>query len=138
MDNLTQAIISKRNQHSEAKLRHRELKEELDLLEASLFLSCDYKELGSNEAMRKAKFAVDVLAKDEQCARLNGQLLRAEELKDVTWVELENLIDQRRAYENALRAAFIKGRYGVIVTVEHNDDYSDFELQVMDELYFNE
>lgn len=135
MDELTMAIIRARTENGEARQRHSEIKEQLEFLEASLFLACDYKSLGSNEETRKAAFKVNVLANNAEHRRLAGELHQAEIDKDDTYIVLENLLDQRRAYENKLRAEFIKGRYGVNITVEPGDNYDDFELS-MAETYF--
>ena len=137
MDQLTQAIIRARSANSEARQHWASLKEELEFVEASLFLGCDYKSLGSNEQTRQAAFKVNVLANNEHYVALANQLFDDETEKESTGVVLENLLDQRRAYENQLRAEFIKGWYGVSVVVELNDDYGDFELSVMAEKYFD-
>jgi len=137
MDQLTQAIIRARSANSEARQHWASLKEELEFVEASLFLGCDYKSLGSNEQTRQAAFKVNVLANNEHYVALANQLFDDETEKESTGVVLENLLDQRRAYENQLRAEFIKGRYGVSVVVELNDDYNEFELSVMAEKYFD-
>ena len=139
MDTLTNEIITARQAHSAAKLHYNEVKEQLDLIEASLFLECDYKGLGSNEAIRKAAFAVNVLAKDARAVQLKGALAKAEQVKENTWVTLENLLEQRRDYENRIRAEFLHQRYNVIVTTNGScDDFGDFEQSVMAEEYFNE
>ena len=137
MDELTRGIIEARSANSEARQRHTSLKEELEFVEASLFLGCDYKSLGSNETIRKQAFMVNVLSKNSDYRTAKRLLQDAETEKESTQVVLESLLDQRRAYENALRAEFIKGRYGVIVAVEASESYGDFELSVMDEEFFN-
>lgn len=137
MDELTQKIIAARQQLSAFKQEYAEAKDALDLREAELFMECDYKALGSNEAIRKAKFAANVLAADAQCVQLKGRAIRAEREKDNAYTALECLLDQRRAYENALRAEFIKGRYGVSVVVESSDGFAGFELSVMEEKFFD-
>jgi len=137
MDELTRAITRARSANSEARQRWAALKADLEFMEASLFLGCDYKSLGSNEETRKVSFKVNVLGKDEKHATLTRMLADAETERESTGVVLENLLDQRRAYENALRAEFIKGRYGVSVVVKLDDDeYGEFELSVMAETYF--
>jgi len=136
MDELTRRIIKTRIAHSAAKTLHADAKEGLGFMEASLFLGCDYKGLGPNEATRKAAFRVNVLDANTDWKALYSQVLEYETAKDNAGIELETLLDQRRAYENALRAEFIKGRYGVIVAVERSDDYDEFELSVMSEEYF--
>ena len=136
MDELTMAIIKARSANSEARMRYNSIKADLDFWEASLFLGCDYKELGSNETIRQAAFKVNVLGENVQHQNLTRQLQDAETEKESTGVVLENLLDQRRAYENQLRAEFIKGRYGVSVTIDPGDAYDEFELSVMAETYF--
>lgn len=138
MDQLTAAITAARSANSEARQNHAALKEDLAFLEASLFLGCNYKDLGSNEVTRQAAFKVNVLAQNQQYVNMAMQLQDAETEKESTGVVLENLLDQRRAYENQLRAEFIKGRYGVSVVVDQNEDYGDFELSVMAEEYFKD
>ena len=137
MDQLTQAIIRARSANSEARQHWASLKEELEFVEATLFLGCDYKSLGSNDPTRQAAFKVNVLANNAHYVALSRQLFDCDTEKESTSVVLENLLDQRRAYENQLRAEFIKGRYGVSIVVELNDDYNDFELTVMSEKYFD-
>ena len=137
MDQLTQAIIRARSANSEARQHWASLKEELEFVEATLFLECDYKSLGSNDPTRRAAFEVNVLNEDMQYTAGAHLLANAETEMESTGVVLENLLDQRRAYENQLRAEFIKGRYGVSVVVELNDDYNEFELSVMAEKYFD-
>lgn len=114
MDKLTETIIKARQDYTAARKALAIAKEQLELIEAELFLSCDYKSLGSNESERKAKF--DALKR----ADLNWQLaahevVSSEHQKDSSFDTLAAAEDCRRSLENALKAAYLEKQFGVIV-----------------------
>lgn len=118
MDKITEKIIERRAAITTAHQEFEVAKSVYELAEADLYIRCDYKTLGSNEAERKARFTLLVQEK------LSGQLAQlryAEARKSETYTALEAAQDARRAYENELRRCFLQEKYNVNVSL------ADFE-----------
>jgi hypothetical protein len=125
------SLKKSRERATAARATHDDLKEALELREAALYLSMDYKGLGSNEGERKMRFT-EALGSDIEYCRLKGQLNKAEVEKYISADALTAIEDARRDYENGLRVAFLKAKYGY----EEAENYADFEESVMADEYF--
>ena len=126
LDVLTANVIKARAEFTQARRDLKDAEEALQMSEADLFLRCDYKALGSNETERKAKF--------EALKRTDGAYGKAlyrrnvaESVSDALKDALETAQDCRRAYENALKAAYLEGQFGSIVRPEDfSQTFSEF------------
>lgn len=114
MDKLTMAIIEARQNHTAARQVLATSKESLELVEAELFLGCDYKALGSNEAERKIRF--DALKRANSRWQSAARALAVAEVqRDATADILAAAEDCRRAFENALKAGYLEKQFGFTV-----------------------
>ena len=121
MDKITQAITERRALLTIALQRATAAKEALSLAEAQLYMDCHYKGLGRNETERKAAFEI---LKHQRLAVQLAELREAEQRKQEASDALDEAQDVRRAYENALRGAFLAERYNVNVSI------ADFEAML--------
>jgi len=120
MDKLTMTIIETRQNHTAARQVLATAKESLELVEAEIFMGCDYKSLGSNEAERKVRF--DSLKRADPRWRFAARALAAAEMqRDATADTLAAAEDCRRAFENALKAAYLEKQFGFTVNPDSFD-----------------
>ena len=125
MDEITKAIIARRNDFTAARQHADETREALQLAEAELFLNSNYPGLGKNEPERKAVF--DSLKRSDRAYCTAAQAAQIAERRKATAADaLAAAEDVRRAYENELRRQWLLSQFGV--NIDPAKFYSDFQF----------
>lgn len=138
MTDLVERIQQARTELVERKIALRDVENELQDAETVFVASIDYASLGKNKDARDQSFA-ELMRADKMLAELRDDVAACTDAKERAEVDLECLLDERRALENQTWAKLAEYLVGRVDHIHHAPEQAARQVianETLDELDF--